>query len=256
MLIQLDISIAFTAYLLIWLATILTTVNCLDNGVALKPPMGWCTWNYYGRNFNESVFYSAVKIMNETGMRKAGYEYINVDGGWWAHENNSLVRNATGFTTYSHTKYPNGIVNVIKYIHGNGYKYGHYTDAGTHACDGDKNMSENYKEQDIGLFLSWNIDMIKIDSCGVVGNITENILEFSPLLNKSYALNGKNVLFSNCHNMCMNDQSKSNDIPKVWGQWCADNFNMWRISDDIKPEWHKMLSTIGNINIYILDMHV
>ena len=113
--------------------------------------MGWSTWNYYARDINESLFYAAVRIMNETGMRTAGYEYINVDGGWWARNatNKTIIRNATGYLTYSHSKYPHGIQSVIKYIQNNGYKYGHYTDAGTKACSGDKKMSQNYKYQDI-----------------------------------------------------------------------------------------------------------
>lgn len=30
-------------------------INCLDNGVALTPAMGWNTWNHYGCNINETV---------------------------------------------------------------------------------------------------------------------------------------------------------------------------------------------------------
>ena len=144
--------------------------NPLDNGVALTPPMGWSTWNYHHRVFNESTFYNAATIMISSGMQDVGYEYINVDGGWWARNGTakSLIRNATGYTTYSFVKYPNGIKKVIEYIHSKGFKYGHYTDAGQDACDGDKLMSQDYTYQDLSLFINeYDIDMIKIDACNV-----------------------------------------------------------------------------------------
>ena len=169
-------------------------------------------------------------------MRTLGYEYINVDAGWWYAPNKSLIRNETGFLTYSSIKFPNGIKTMIDYIHANGFKYGHYTDAGVQACSGQKNMSEYYKTQDISLFLSWDIDMIKIDSCNVEGNITSNIFEFGQLLNKSYQILGKPILFSNCHNGCMNDKSKSKYIIRQWKTYCINKFNMWRISNDKNNE--------------------
>ena len=44
----------------------------LDNGLARTPPMGWCSWNAYGRRFNESVFYETADAMASNGMQAAG----------------------------------------------------------------------------------------------------------------------------------------------------------------------------------------
>ena len=108
----------------------------LNNGLAAKPPMGWCSWNYYSRDLNESLFYDAVTLLTSSGMKDAGYEYINVDGGWWARNatNHSVIRNETDYIEYSTTKFPHGIRAMVDYIHDHGFKYGHYTDAGTESC--------------------------------------------------------------------------------------------------------------------------
>ena len=160
----------FPSISLLAVSLLFRLANPLDNGVALTPPMGWSSWNFYHRAFNESTFYNVVTIMLSSGMKDVGYEYINVDGGWWARNGTAktLIRNATGYTTYSFVKYPNGIKKLIEYIHSKGFKYGHYTDAGQNACDGDKLMSQDYAYQDLSLFINeYDIDMIKIDACSV-----------------------------------------------------------------------------------------
>ena len=37
-------------------------------------------------------------------------------------------------------------------------------------------------QQDIDLFASWEIDMIKVDNCDVVGNTTQIIFEWRDML--------------------------------------------------------------------------
>ena len=50
----------------------------LDNGLAQTPPMGWCSWNHFHRNFNASLFIETADAMAANGMKEAGYQYINV----------------------------------------------------------------------------------------------------------------------------------------------------------------------------------
>ena len=64
--------------------------------------------------------------MATNGMQAAGYEYINVDGGWWAgSDTGHIQRNASGFVEANAEKYPHGIKAVADYIHSKGFKYGH-----------------------------------------------------------------------------------------------------------------------------------
>ena len=56
-------------------------------------------------------------------MAAAGYEYINVDGGWWSGSDTGTIgRNASGYFEYNTIKYPRGIRAVADYIHKAGFK--------------------------------------------------------------------------------------------------------------------------------------
>jgi len=84
--------------------------------------------------------------MIENGMFAAGYEYVNIDGGWWAGcDTGVVVRNASGYVEVDVAKFPDGIAPVVDALHSMGFRYGHYSDAGTHACNGDTPMSEGYE---------------------------------------------------------------------------------------------------------------
>ena len=79
-------------------------------------------------------------------------------------------------------KFPLGIEYPINYIHSLGLNYGHYTNAGEKDCGGAVNSSEEWMQQDIDLFASWQIDMLKVDNCNVVGNTTQIIFEWRDML--------------------------------------------------------------------------
>ena len=57
---------------LLTVGIIVARAAALDNGLARTPPMGWCSWNAYGRRFNESVFYETADAMASNGMQAAG----------------------------------------------------------------------------------------------------------------------------------------------------------------------------------------
>ena len=54
--------------------------SCLDNGLALTPPMGYNTWNAYHDEIDEQLVFSAADILVESGLAAAGYKYLNIDG--------------------------------------------------------------------------------------------------------------------------------------------------------------------------------
>lgn len=208
----------------------------LDNGLALKPVMGWSSWNAYHRNFSASVFMAAADAMSTNGMQEAGYQYINVDGGWWAgSDTGHVVRNASGFASYNPDKYPAGIKAVVDYIHSKGFLYGHYTDAGTAACNKDAPMSEGYEAQDVALFAEWGFDMLKLDACHVTEASDVVVDRWRKLLNES----GRRVLFSDCHNGC--------ETNSPWKPWCGNSTNMWRSSKDIQPTWASVMYNLDSL---------
>eukprot|EP01084_Bolivina_argentea_P083291 150820_1 len=220
-----------------------------NNGLALTPPMGWNTYNYYKANINESLFTNAVKVFISTPMKSVGYEYINSGSGWWLQINGTIIRNSTGYMTYDPSKYPNGIQSMIDYIHSNGLKYGHWTDAGISSCNKDAPMSEGYEYQDISLGVEYGMDFIKVDGCNMVGNVTDIAIKWRNSLNAT--VSKRNVVYSNSHVQCVNDPAYKYYDKSMSSNWsvsffpeCANISNLWRISTDLKAKWSSMLHNI------------
>ena len=51
-------------------------------GLALTPPMGWNSWNKFQCNVDENMIRQQADAMVSTGMKDAGYTYINIDDCW------------------------------------------------------------------------------------------------------------------------------------------------------------------------------
>jgi hypothetical protein len=50
------------------------------NGVALTPPMGFNSWNYYHCNIDERGILQIADTLINTGLAAKGYKYVNIDG--------------------------------------------------------------------------------------------------------------------------------------------------------------------------------
>eukprot|EP01084_Bolivina_argentea_P103179 184842_1 len=218
------------------LSTIVSQANSLNNGVGIKPVMGWDTYN--GKMpWNASVLMSIGDLLISTGLSNLGYKHINIDGCACLIENNTWVRNATGYLSSDPRLFPNGVAEVTNYLHSKGLFYGHYTNGGVASCGNVQNSSQNFIYQDVTLFASWGIDMLKVDDCNVKGNDTEVIFKFRDIMNAT----GRPMIFSNCRNQCMNDAEHDR---QNWQPYCVDLANSWRISTDINPGWNSMIHNL------------
>lgn len=47
------------------------------------PPMGWASWNSFAAQINYNVIKAQTDALVSSGMKDAGYEYVNIDEGWW-----------------------------------------------------------------------------------------------------------------------------------------------------------------------------
>ncbi len=52
------------------------------NGLAKTPPMGWNSWNKFNRNVDDKSVRGMADAMVSSGMRDAGYIYVNIDDTW------------------------------------------------------------------------------------------------------------------------------------------------------------------------------
>src|SRR5260370_42482738 len=50
--------------------------------LALTPPMGWNSWNKFACNVSEDLIKGMADAVVKSGMKDAGYVYVNDDDGW------------------------------------------------------------------------------------------------------------------------------------------------------------------------------
>ena len=98
--------------------------NASNNGLAQKPYMGWSSYSMQVYTNNQS-WITAAQIKAEsdamhTTLQSHGYNYINIDAGW------SGGLDGYGRPVPSTTLYPNGITDLVNYVHNNGQKLGLY----------------------------------------------------------------------------------------------------------------------------------
>ncbi len=60
-------------------------------GLAKTPQLGWNSWNNFGCNVNEQLIRETADAMVSSGMKDAGYQYVNIDYCWHGE------RDARGF---------------------------------------------------------------------------------------------------------------------------------------------------------------
>ena len=82
----------------------------LDNGLGMAgPAMGWSSWNHFAcAGLNARVIMETADAMASSGLKAAGYEYVNVDDCWAA----PLRHNTTGELVPDPVKFPDGIAAV------------------------------------------------------------------------------------------------------------------------------------------------
>lgn len=185
--------------------------------LAKTPQMGWNSWNTFACEINESMIKEMADDMVSSGLKAAGYEYINIDDCWHGQ------RDAQGFIQADPTHFPSGIKAVADYVHAKGLKLGIYSDAGNKTCGG-RPGSRGHEYQDAITYASWGIDYVKYDWCD-----TKDINPKAAYSTMRDAIRsaGRPILFSICE---WGDN-------KPW-EWATDIGHSWRTTGDIYPCWN------------------
>jgi alpha-galactosidase len=192
-------------------------VHALDNGLAKTPPMGWNSWNIFQGDINETKIKQIADVMVSSGMKDAGYVYLNLDDNWMASS-----RDAQGNLKADPTRFPNGIKSLADYVHAKGLKLGVYGDHGSKTCMGVANSGSYGKEaQDAKTFASWEVDYLKYDNCNIVSGSNQRT-DYENMRD-GLAKCGQPIVFSIC----------------MWKfqSWMPETGNLWRIADDITDKW-------------------
>src|SRR5207249_9630039 len=93
--------------------------------LAMTPPMGWSSWNKFGCNVSDKLIREMADAMVTSGMKAAGYQYVNIDDCW------QVSRDAQGTIVGDPEKFPEGMKELADYAHGKGMKRGIYNAEGT-----------------------------------------------------------------------------------------------------------------------------
>ncbi|HQF54468.1 MAG TPA: NPCBM/NEW2 domain-containing protein [Fibrobacteria bacterium] len=126
--------------------------------LAPTPPMGWNSWNIFYGNIDETKIKQIIDAMVSTGMRDAGYKYVNLDDNWMANP----ARNAAGDLIADPVRFKSGIKSLSDYAHSKGMKLGIYGDRGSMTCMNiPKSGSYGNEERDAKTFASWGVDYLK-----------------------------------------------------------------------------------------------
>jgi alpha-galactosidase len=139
----------------------LSTGAQIRHNLAPSPPMGWNSWNWWGKEqINEQLILESIDAIVETGLRDAGYEYVVVDGGWRdakLGKDDELLANPE--------KFPSGMKALADYAHSKGLKFGLHAVPGTHDCSGDRVGAWGIEEVHLGQLVDWGVDFLKLDRC-------------------------------------------------------------------------------------------
>ncbi|KAF4676463.1 hypothetical protein FOL47_006101 [Perkinsus chesapeaki] len=208
----------------------------LDNGLALKPPMGWLSWERFGCEtdckthpdtcISEKLYTDMADILIEEGYRDLGYEYVNIDDCWSTMERDPQ----TGEMVPDPERFPHGIKWLADYMHERGLKLGLYADIGSYTCGGYPGL-EGHFEQDVATFAGWEIDSLKVDGCYAdTATFGETYPRLGQLLNETQ----RPILYSCSWPAYLDDSGEGND---VLVNEIAPACNLWRNYNDIEDSW-------------------
>jgi len=196
-----------------------------SNGLAKTPPMGWNSWNKFRNQVSDKMVREIADAMVTSGMKAAGYVYVNIDDTWeGAH------RDASGNIT-TNNKFPD-MKALAAYVHGKGLKLGIYSSPGPKTCAGYE-ASYQHEDQDAKTFASWGIDYLKYDWCSasqVYDNTRPTMVAAYAKMGNALLHSGRPIVFSLCQ--------YGNHNVEEWGESVGGN--LWRTTGDISDRWESM----------------
>lgn len=205
-------------------------VGAWDNGLAKTPPMGWNSWNIFHEKINETQIKQIADAMVSTGMKDAGYIYLNLDDNWMANP----ARDSNGYLKSDPTRFPSGIKALADYVHAKGLKLGIYGDRGTMTCvNVPQSGSKGYEDRDAKTFASWGVDYLKYDNCNIP-NGSDMKTDYQKM-QTALANCGRPIVFSIC----------------AWEyqSWMPTIGNLWRTTRDIVDQWDATGHPYGFVGI-------
>jgi alpha-galactosidase len=209
----------------LWLPSLAQTPS-----IASTPPMGWNSWNHFAGKIDDATVRAQADAMVSSGMRDAGYLYINIDDTWEAERDTQGV-------IHANNKFPD-MKALSDYVHGKGLKLGIYSSPGPKTCAGFAG-SYGHEEQDAQTYADWGIDYLKYDLCSF-GKIMEAagspqaahklMMDAYTKMHQALLKTGRPIVFSLCQY----------GADAVWRWGASVGGNSWRTTGDISDKYSSM----------------
>jgi len=203
--------------------------------VAATPPMGWNSWNFFAEKVTDADVRAAADALVSSGMRDAGYVYVNIDDGWQGQ------RDAKG-VIHPNAHFPD-MKALADYVHAKGLKLGIYTSPGPKTCAGFAG-SLGHEAQDAKTYAAWGVDYLKYDLCSFIEDQMKAKAPNDPAqqmrlmvdayerMHAALKATGRPIVYSLCQ--------YGWDAVWEWAPGAKVGGNLWRTTGDITPEWDRI----------------
>ena len=198
--------------------------------LAATPPMGWNSWNHFAGKVDDAGVRAQADAMVTSGMRDAGYTYVNIDDTWEAG------RDAQG-NILTNSKFPD-MKALADYVHAKGLKIGIYSSPGAQTCAKFEG-SLGHEVQDAKTYAAWGIDYLKYDLCGLRVQMKAAptpeaahaiMIEAYTKMRDALRATGRPIIYSLCQ--------YGEDAVWEWGPSVGGN--LWRTTGDISDRYTSM----------------
>jgi len=201
--------------------------------LAATPPMGWNSWNFFSGRVTDKDIRDTADLLVSTGMRDAGYVYVNIDDTWEGE------RDAQG-RIQSNSKFPD-MKALADYVHSKGLKLGIYSSPGPTTCARFAG-SLGHEEQDAKTYADWGIDFLKYDLCSYIPIMrqeapndeaaqTKLMREAYEKMHQALLKTHRPIVYSLCEY----------GWDSVWRWGPTVGANLWRTTGDIQPNFDRIM---------------
>ena len=205
-------------------------VQAQTTDIAATPPMGWNSWNHFHRNVDDATIRAQAEATVSSGMRDAGYTYINIDDTWEGERDSSGV-------IHTNSKFPD-MKALADFVHSKGLKIGIYSSPGAKTCAKFEG-SYGHELQDAQTYAAWGIDYLKYDLCGLREQMKaadspeaahKIMVDAYIKMRDALRSTGRPIVYSLCQ--------YGNDAVWEWGPSVGGN--LWRTTGDISDRYASM----------------